>query len=406
MYPWQSGSDGREESQQLHLNPISGRWTADHSHLQRHVGLAVAYNTWQYYQVTGDRDFLAQYGAEMILEIARFFADLAQYDRSRDRYVIRGVMGPDEFHTGYPNFPNHGVDNNAYTNVMTVWVLLRALDTLDALDAERRTELLETIGIGPEEPPRWQDITRRMYVPVQDDGIISQFEGYERLTELDWEAYRARYGDIRRLDRILESEGDSANPYKASKQADVLMLFYLLSAEELGDLFNLLGYQLSSDTIPKNIEYYLARTSHGSTLSAVVHAWVLARNHRAEAIRYVLQALESDINDIQGGTTAEGVHLAAMAGSVDVLQRCFAGVETRGETLRLNPYWPPHLGTLEFVLRYREHPLTFRVSGEAVQVSAGPGRQAPIQLCCRGESTTLRPGETVTFPNPEHRRPP
>jgi trehalose 6-phosphate phosphatase len=398
MYPWQSGSDGREESQRVHLNPISGRWITDHSHLQRHIGLAVAYNTWQYYQVTGDRNFLAQYGAEMILEIARYFADLADYDHSRDRYVIRGVMGPDEFHTGYPGSANNGVDNNAYTNVMTVWVLLRALDTLDVLDTERRTELSETLRLRPKEPQRWQDIARRMYVPMHGDGIISQFEGYETLAELDWEAYRTRHGDIRRLDRILESEGDSANRYKASKQADVLMLFYLLSADELGELFDGLGYRLESDTIPKNIEYYLARTSHGSTLSAVVHAWVLARNNRAQAMQYALEALDSDIADIQGGTTAEGIHLAAMAGTVDVLQRCFAGVETRGDTLWLNPYWPPHLGTIEFVIRYREHPLTLRISGKAIQVSAGPGRQPPLQLCCRGESATLGPGEVVTFP--------
>ena len=82
MFPWQSGSDGREENQRVHLNPASGRWIPDHTDRQRHVGLAVAYNTWQYWQATGDLQFLAQYGAEMIVEIARFFADLAEYDHS------------------------------------------------------------------------------------------------------------------------------------------------------------------------------------------------------------------------------------------------------------------------------------------------------------------------------------
>ena len=95
-------------AQLLHLNPLSGRWLPDTTYLQRHVGLAVAYNVWQYYQATGDREFLAQHGAEMILEIARFFASLAAYDRDRDRYVIRGVVGPDEFHTGYPDSPEAG----------------------------------------------------------------------------------------------------------------------------------------------------------------------------------------------------------------------------------------------------------------------------------------------------------
>ena len=124
MYPWQSGSDGREQSALLHLNPKSGRWLPDATYLQRHVGIAIAYAAWQYYQATGDVEFLALQGAEMILEIARFFASTAAYDRDRDRYVIRGVVGPDEFHTSYPGSPEPGIDNNAYTNVMTTWLLL------------------------------------------------------------------------------------------------------------------------------------------------------------------------------------------------------------------------------------------------------------------------------------------
>src|SRR5262249_43706092 len=154
-------------------------------------------------------------------------------------------------------------------------------------------------------------------------------EGYDDLKELDWKDYHARYGDISRLDRILEAEGDSPNQYKASKQADVLMLFYLLSAGELAGLFRHLGYRWDPGRIPETIEYYLARTSNGSTLSAVVHAWVLARSSREMAVERFIEALRSDVADVQGGTTAEGIHLAAMAGTVDVLQRCFAGVELR-----------------------------------------------------------------------------
>lgn len=404
MYPWQSGSDGQEESQRMHLNPLSGRWITDSSRLQRHVGLAVAYNTWQYYQVTGDREFLGQYGAEMILEVARFFAGLAEYDHARDRYVIRGVMGPDEFHTGYPGAEREGIDNNAYTNVLTAWVMLRALDVLDVLSADRRAELTETLRIDPAEPQRWEDISRRMHVPVRPDGIIEQFDGYGRLAELDWDAYRRRHGDIRRLDRILESEGDDPNRYQASKQADVLMLFYLLSADELRGLLDRLGYRLPRGSITQNIRYYLSRTTHGSTLSAVVHAWVLARNHRTQALRYFVEALDSDVADVQGGTTAEGIHLAAMAGSVDVLQRCFAGMEARDDRLLLNPYWPRHLGTLELDIRYREHPLTLRITGDTVRVDAGPGRQPPVRLSCRGETVLLAPGDVVEFPLPRQHR--
>lgn len=394
MFPWQSGSDGREESQQLHLNPLSGRWNPDPSRRQYHIGIAVAYNLWQYYQVTGDMEFLIEYGAEMLIEIARFYASLASYDRTRGRYVVRGVIGPDEFHSGYPDAPYQGIDNNAYTNIMSVWVILRAMEALEVIPSQIRSDLTQALGLQTRETARWADISRTMFVPFHDQ-VISQFEGYADLAELDWDDYRERYDDIQRLDRILEAEHDDVNRYKASKQADVLMLFYLLSAGELRELFDRLGYPFEGEAIPRTTDYYLARTSHGSTLSGVVHSWVLARANRDQAMEFFDKVLKSDIADIQGGATAEGIHLAAMAGSVDLLQRCFSGLETRGDRLVLSPHWPETLGNLEFPIFYRGHRLYLRISGRQVQVSAGAGNQPPIIIECRGHVAELQPGGTI-----------
>ena len=201
MFPWQSGSNGREESQQVHLNPKSGRWLADNSQLQRHVNTAIAYNLYHYYQVTGDMEFMAFYGAEMMLEIARFLADIATYSADCDRYEILGVMGPDEYHDAYPDSERPGLNNNAYTNIMTVWVLNRAREVLDMLPEDARREVCGKLGLSAEEFRLWEDICRKMRVVFQADGIISQFEGYEDLAEFDWQGYRAKYGDIQRLDR-------------------------------------------------------------------------------------------------------------------------------------------------------------------------------------------------------------
>jgi trehalose/maltose hydrolase-like predicted phosphorylase len=397
MYPWQSGSDGTEQSALVHLNPDSGRWLPDTTYLQRHVGIAVAYNVWQYYQSTGDRDFLARYGAEIVLEVARFFASCASYDRALDRYVIRGVVGPDEFHTAYPDSPSPGIDNNAYTNVMTAWLILRALEVVDLLPERRRAELTQTLGLTATERQHWEHISRRMHVPFHGSGIISQFEGYDQLKELDWEDYHARYGNIRRLDRILEAEGDSANRYQACKQADVLMLFYLLSPGELGTLLHRLGYNWSPSRARDTIDYYLARTSHGSALSAVVHAWVLARASREQAFDEFVDALRTDVGDVQGGTTAEGIHLAAMAGTVDLVQRCFAGVETRADVLWLDPYWPGRLGTLQLAILYRGHDVTLAIADHTVVVSSGPGQLTPVQVGCHGQVRELGHGQTLQF---------
>jgi trehalose 6-phosphate phosphatase len=175
------------------------------------------------------------------------------------------------------------------------------------------------------------------------------------------------------------------------------MLFYLLSAEELGALMHRLGYDWSPSRIPETIDYYLARTSNGSTLSSVVHAWVLARANRERAFDEFVEALRSDVADVQGGTTAEGIHLAAMAGTVDILQRCFAGVETRGDVLWLNPYWSQRLGTLKFSLLHRDHYLTLSIADHTVLVRSGPGNLAPIQVGCHGQVRELGNGQSLEF---------
>ena len=406
MFPWQSGSDGREESQKLHLNPNSGRWNPDASARAHHIGIAVAYNVWQYYQVTGDLRYLIENGAEMLAEIARFWVSRAEFDETKGRYVIRGVIGPDEFHSGYPDRPYDGIDNNAYTNVMAVWVIVRALDALDALPLRNRLDLMETLGIRGTELLQWDEVSRRMYVPFhaapgsgpEDERmVISQFEGYADLAELDWHGLRERHGNIQRLDRILEADNDSVNRYKASKQADALMLFYLLSADELREMFARMGYRFTPEQIPNTVDYYVHRTSHGSTLSAVVHAWVLARGDRARAMRYFQQVLASDVADIQGGTTAEGIHIAAMAGSIDLLQRCFTGLETRSERLILNPMWPESLGALRMPIYYRGYRLHLTVVGRSAELSAEPVACPPIEVECRGRVEILKPGTSLRF---------
>ncbi|GAA3507609.1 trehalose/maltose hydrolase-like predicted phosphorylase [Streptosporangium album] len=302
MFPWQSGSDGREETPRLHFNPRSGRWLPDHSHLQRHVGLAVAHNVWQHYRATKDIGFLAGFGGQLLVEIARFFASLATCEEGR--YVIRGVMGPDEYHDGYPGRDEPGLDNNAYTNVMTAWLMRRVLDMIGLVGDE---------GVSRQEIDLFTGMARRVRVDFHD-GVISQFEGYQALEELDWAAYRKKYGDIRRLDRILEAEGDTPNRYKASKQADVLMLFHLLGREGLDEILTGLGYRWNAAMAARTVDYYLARTCHGSTLSAVVHAGVLARLRPGASEPFLVEALNNDVKDLQGGTTAEGIHLGAMAG--------------------------------------------------------------------------------------------
>ncbi|SDB33151.1 Trehalose and maltose hydrolase (possible phosphorylase) [Desulfonatronum thiosulfatophilum] len=395
MYPWQSGSNGREESQRLHLNPKSGRWIPDHSRRQRHVNAAIVYNIRDYYQATQDMEFLSFHGAEMVLEIARFWSSIATYNSTMDRYEILGVMGPDEYHEAYPDSDAPGLHNNAYTNVMAAWVLNEALEMLEVLPEDRRKELCEKLALGEEELKRWRHISRRMRLVFHGDGIISQFEGYDALQEFDWEGYREKYGDIQRLDRILESEDDSPDHYKASKQADVLMLFYLFSADELRELFQQLDYPFDDETIQKNIDYYIQRTSHGSTLSQVVHSWVLLRRNRDHSWKLFSEALESDISDVQGGTTPEGIHLGAMAGTVNMIQVGYTGLETRGDVLWFDPCLPSDLARMEMHIHYRGHNLRIEIFPQYMKITACRARKNVIKIGYKGTIHELDEGKTL-----------
>ena len=221
MFPWQSSATGDEETQIIHLNPMSGKWGPDNSRIQRHVSFAIAYNVWQLWKRTGDVNFISKYGAEMMLSIAQFGASLSKYNARDGRYHSEGVMGPDEFHEKLPGRTKAGFRDNAYTNILIVWTLLRAKEILESVSKQSKRRLLKKLNITEKELSRWDDISHKMKIIFNEEGVISQFDGYFDLQELNWNAYRLRYGNIQRMDRILKTEGKSPNDYKVSKQADV-----------------------------------------------------------------------------------------------------------------------------------------------------------------------------------------
>jgi len=369
MFPWQSGSDGREETQIMHLNPVSGEWGDDYSSLQRHVSLAIAYNIWQYFNITNDIKFIENYGAEIYLEICRFWESKTSFNKDTQRYSIDKVMGPDEFHESYPDTKEGGIRDNAYTNIMTVWMLSKASKMLDAMSNTSKEKLVDKIDFKETELEHWADIQNKINLIIDDEGIISQYDGYFDLKELDWDYYKNKYQDIHRMDRLLKAEGKSADDYKVAKQADMLMTFYNLEHEEVNKIIDNLDYKLPDDYLEKNLNYYLNRTSHGSTLSRVVHAQLAnIINDKKLSWELYQDALTSDYNDIQGGTTAEGIHAGVMAGTVMIAISTFAGVDLRGELIKINPNLPAHWKKLEFSLVFKNTNYNFVVTHDGVEV--------------------------------------
>lgn len=376
MYPWQSGADGSEQSQRLHLNPLTNQFDPDESNRQRHVSLAIAYNVWLYDHLNQDAEFMQTSGEKMVAEIGKFWLSKAELDPQTKRYHIKGVMGPDEFHENYPHAKTKGLTDNAYTNVMVAW-LFQWLQQLKPKD------------LTPAQLKQMDHVRRHLTLDINDDGIIGQFAGYFKLARLSFDDYHKQYGDISRLDRILKAEGKTPDAYQVAKQADTLMAFYLLDEPVVHQLITDMGYSLPKNYAEQNLQYYLDRTTHGSTLSRIVYALLDARAGRVnQSWSLYHQALLSDYYDIQGGTTAEGLHLGVMGATIDVATRVYAGVDPLGDTLSIDPNLPKAWTSMQVTQDFHgarvvltittqavavvaDHDLTVLIQGQQQQITAG-----------------------------------
>ncbi|GAB2452500.1 hypothetical protein GCM10027162_56670 [Streptomyces incanus] len=312
----------------------------------------------QYGEAADDTEFLHTGGAELLLRTSRFRSDARRLRSAPGRRRIKGVMGPDEYH--------------------------------DAAEA----------GLERSEPEKGEGVPRALQVPFHD-GVISQSEGYGKLAEFDRREYRRRYEDIWRLDRILEGEGegDTVNRYRASKQAEVLMLGYLSSPAEPQGLFRRPGHELDEATWRLTVDRYPHRTSHGSTLSGLVHGWAPGRDRRAEAWTFCQEALSGDIAGVQGGTTGEDVHLGAMAGTLGLVRRGLPGLETRNGGLRLDPVPRPELSSYGFPLCSRGHRgIRLRLERGRVEIAVPSSESGPLGVCLPDRAARLQPGETGHLP--------
>jgi len=391
MFPWQSGSSGREETQVLHLNPVSGKWGDDYSSLQRHISIAIAYNIWYYFQVTEDIDFMNNYGAEIFMEICRFWASKSILNEETGRYSISKVMGPDEFHELHPKSPDGGVKDNAYTNIMVAWLFYRAADFWEILTQEVRQSLGDKIDLNDEEIKIWSQIARKLNLEISQEGIISQFDGYFDLEELDWAAYRKKYKNIYRLDRILKAEGRSPDDYKLAKQADTLMTYYNLDDSVIREILGKMSYVLGDNALKNNFDYYINRTSHGSTLSRVVHAY-LANQLDDKDLGWELysEALASDYTDIQGGTTAEGIHAGVMGGTVLMAITSFTGLNLKHNNLKIDPHLPAQWSNIQFQFDFKACHYKLSCSRDEIKLEIESEEKDKVELELCGKKIVLQ----------------
>lgn len=334
QYAWESALTGDETTPKWVTGPdgeLVRIWTGD---IQLHISADVAYAVWCYWQVTGDDEFMQDYGAEMMLDTAVFWGSRAEYNAQRDRYEFNDVIGPDENHVH--------VNNNVFTNRMVQWHLETALETLAWLRREhpdRAAELEEQLDLSPERLAHWADIIGCLHILHDPETrLMEQFEGFFELEDIDWQALEPRSQSIQSLLGI-----ERTNEVQALKQADVLMLLYLL-----GDRHDL-------ETKRVNWDYYQPRTdhAHGSSLSPAIHAILACELDISDvAYEHFMRAALVDLEDVRGNTT-DGVHGASAGGVWQTVVFGFAGLRLTADGYTLNPCLPASWRRLAFNLRHR-----------------------------------------------------
>ncbi|MDH2328142.1 hypothetical protein QCN27_14825 [Cereibacter sp. SYSU M97828] len=394
LFPWRSGTVGFEETPEFQKNPKSGRWMRDDTRYQFHVGSAIAHNVWRYFLATGDFDFMASYGAELMVEIARMWASLAKpHPGIEGRFTLRGVVGPDEFHTRYPGAEAPGLDDETYTNVMAAWVLIHAAKALDRLPACHRDAVTARLAVGADEARHWAHIAAHLHLVRDDQGRFLPFDRYDTLRPFDMEAHeRDHPGE--RLDWFIEAQGGDINALQAQKQATFAMLGHLFTPDELSALLARMGHPAPPEIICRTIEADLARTSHDSSLSDLIYAGALARLAPEKAWRIFRGALHPDDAETGHSGTEKGIHLGAMAASIDIVQRIHLGLRPAEEALIVDPAPQGHIARIAAHVLFRSNSVAVTLDRGRIAIHADGGNHGPVPLLVRGIPHDLPPGAT------------
>lgn len=334
QYPWESADDGTEQCPDWTILPDGSCYRCYVAVYEHHVTAAVAYGIYNYVKTTGDMEFLYNKGAEILVETARFWASRCEFNEEYNRYEIKDVTGPDEWH--------EPVDNNLYTNYLAKWNLnyvLKLLRQLKISEVEVYENLIAKLSLSEEEFHTWSGVAERIYLPeVKENGILEQFEGYfdlldvtiEEYDENDWPIRPKALNEVHRIKTQI------------IKQADVVMLLYLL------------GEEFDEETKVKNYHYYEKRALHGSSLSPSIYATMgLSVGDASKAYRYLKRAAFIDLIDLQKNTR-EGIHAANAGGVWQTVVFGFAGVNLLDDgTMTIQPHMPENWNQLVFKIHVK-----------------------------------------------------
>ncbi|WP_312137907.1 family 65 glycosyl hydrolase domain-containing protein [Sphingobacterium sp.] len=340
-----------------------------------HRNGAIAYAIYNYINYTQDWDYLAQYGLEVLVAISRFWAQRVNWSEEREKYVMLGVTGPNEY--------ENNVNNNWYTNYLAVWCLnytREALDYVKQKDVARFEAILDKISFDLGELELWQEIADNMYYPYHEKlKIYLQQDGY-----LDKEQWLVK--DLPASERPLNQKWSWDRILRSCfiKQADVLQGMYFFE-----DQFDL-------EDIRRNFDFYEPRTVHESSLSPCIHSILAAKlNDEARAYEFYLRTARLDLDDYNNDTE-DGLHITSMAGTWMSIVQGFAGMRVKNNQLYFQPFLPEQWESFTFNIGFRGKILSIRISKGEMEIENTSSEVLDVQV---GDANYSIPGNSSQIIN-------
>lgn len=380
QFPWESAwlDDGEVTPVWGAADIITGLPTKIWSgFIEQHITADVAYGIWQYYMVTGDEEFMDRYGYELLLDTAKFWASRLEYSEEDQKYHINDVVGPDEY--------KEHADDNAFTNYMAHWNIRKAMEYYHILQSEKpelfqklkdKMDLERVYSI-------WMDRVDQIYLPAprELDLVIPQDKNYLTYKEIDLSKYKHQehVGSM-----FLDYNLEQVNHIQVSKQADIMILFFLME-----DLFSL-------EVKRANWAYYEPKTLHDSSLSLSTHS-ILANDMGDYDMAYELfrRATWIDLGPNMK-TSDDGIHAASIGGIWQCVVYGFGGVRMLGGDLRIDPRLPEAWERLRFPIQWQGQELWIEVTKEELMVE-NRTKEKPVEFTCRGKMYSISDKTTINL---------
>jgi len=378
MYPWEAAwpTDGEVTPVWGAVDVVTGLQTKIWSgFIEQHITSDIAYAVWHYYKATGDQDFMDRYGYEMLFDTATFWASRLEWDEAASRYHINEVIGPDEY--------KEHVDNNAFTNYMAHFNMELAIEYYEELKAARPellAELEEKIGLEAAYAV-WTNKIGQIYLPApNENNIVPQDDTYLTLETIDLTKYKQqkKVGSL-----FLDYSLDQVCKLQVSKQADIMMLFFLLENK------------FSPEVKRANYNYYEPKTLHDSSLSLSTHS-ILAGDFGDIELAYDLfrRATEIDLGPNMHSSDA-GIHSASIGGIWECIVMGFAGVRMLDGRLHLNPKLPKSWTGFKFPLYWQGARLEVRITQDSLQITTASEQE--LELIIHGSTIKFHKAFNLQF---------